>query len=252
VVTARVASDAHATGRIARSGTASRRDATSCRAGRADRPDKRSSSQASPRESQPIWNAIYNCRPDERTNRAARSAAWRKRIKQDVGGRKKQRGALGGVFSYLSTSRRDTCEIRPCHSLSRAQHRTAPIHRALLEQHLPPTVGRSLSCSISLVPSTFLPFLSWSTCPFLSLFLFLSRSICPLLSLSLSLSPPPPRSRRQEISFVVDHPFLTAPSPCSRGRRSGRVNERDAAIGDDGGDDNDGDVADGEGDARRD
>lgn len=93
---------------------------------------------------------------------------------------------------------------------------TAPhctIHRALLEQHLPPPVGLSLSCSISLVPSVHLSPLSILVHLSVSLSLCLSPSfylglisIC--LPVSLSLSPPPPRSRRQEKSFVVGLPFL--------------------------------------------
>lgn len=113
------------------------------------------------------------------------------------------------VFSYLPTSRRGTREIRPRHSLSRAQHRTAPYTEHYLSNtSLRRSDGRSLSCSISLLPSTFLPFLSWSTCPFLSPSFYLGLSLSVCLSLSLSLSPPSPRSRRQEKSFVVGLPFL--------------------------------------------
>lgn len=101
------------------------------------------------------------------------------------------------------------------------------------------SLRRSLSCSISLVPSVYLSPLG-PPVRFLSPSFYLgSISIC--LPVSLSLSPPPPRSRRQEKNPSSSvSPFCTAPSTCSlEGRRSGRVNERDAAIGDDDGDDDD-------------
>lgn len=150
------------------------------------------------------------------------------------------------MLSYLATSRRDTREIRPCHSLSRAQHRTAPYTEHYLS-NTSLTVGLSLYLSLysSFPPSISHPFISSSTCPFLSLSLsspslppshpplYLSLSVYFYLSacLSLSLSLPLPlchAGRRNPSSsaslFSGTFSLLsgTTIGPCQR--------ERDAAI----------------------
>ena len=162
------------------------------------------------------------------------------------------------ALSYLPTSRRDTREIRPRHSLSRAQHRTAPY----TEHYLSNTSSTDRSVSIlNYIPRSFPVYLSalsilvhLSVCP-LPLSISISLYLCLLVSLSPSLPPSLSLSLSLSLSFFLSPPLLlghagrrnpsssafsTAPSPCSRGRRSGRVNERDVAIGVDDGDDDDG------------
>jgi len=141
-----------------------------------------------------------------------------------------------GALSYLPTSRRDTREIRPRHSLSQ-EHSTALHHTqsTLLEQHLS-AAGRSVSILLYIPRSFRLPppfiLVHLSVSPSLSFFPSRSTSIYLPACLSLSLSPSPFVTPVGEI-LRRRLPFPPTLSPCSRRRRPSRVNERDAAIGDD-------------------
>jgi len=142
-------------------------------------------------------------------------------VKEDKRKRKGEKRERGGGEKCvkrrsLTFPRHGEIHAKSVHAILCLEHSTALHHTQSTTWATLPSAGRSVSILFYIPRSFRLPFSPFYLGPPvrfslpLSISVRLSLSFSVFLSLSLSLSPslPPPRSRRQEKSFVVGLPFL--------------------------------------------